>query len=148
MRGKELIKRPVLLALMTLASLLTAMSGIVPAQQKQKLDFAAAAEGRSSFRIYCSSCHGKGAKGDGSLAKDLKAAPADLTQISKRNDGEYPFEMVSQRIDGRKDGKRRRGSLCPVWGEAFLTTDDEEHVKRRIYELTHFLWSIQEKSKR
>ncbi|MFQ5792371.1 MAG: c-type cytochrome [Acidobacteriota bacterium] len=129
--------------LLLMASLLIVAPSSVPAQEKGKLDLVAAAVGRSSYRIYCGSCHGKKAKGDGPLAEGLKIRPADLTEISKRNGGEFPFDMVLRVIDGRKKVKGHGSAEMPVWGNAFLTTDTEEQAQERIRQLTHFLWSIQ-----
>ena len=113
------------------------------AMQEKRPDAAAAAVGRQSFTTYCASCHGKQAKGDGPLAEHLRMAPADLTRISERNGGEFPFEMVRKIIDGREDVPGHGSKDMPVWGDAFKTTDTEEQAQERINQLTHFLWSIQ-----
>ena len=41
--------------------------------------------GREMFLRHCASCHGETGKGDGPLAGELTAAPADLTRIAARN---------------------------------------------------------------
>ncbi len=123
---------------MILAALLLGAS-----PQGQQQNPAAAAAGAQSFKTYCGSCHGMGAKGDGPLAEHLKMPPADLTAISQRNDGQFPFDDVQKKIDGR-EGVRGHGSQdMPVWGDAFKTTDTEEQAQQRINEITQFLWSIQ-----
>jgi hypothetical protein len=48
-------------------------------------------------------------KGDGEMAKLLVFKPADLTQLCKRNQGEFPFWPVYRAIDGRET-IRGRGS--------------------------------------
>ncbi len=116
------------------------------AQGEKKLDHAEAAMGRASFKIYCGSCHGKEAKGDGPLASSLRTPPADLTVLTKANDGKFPYEMVYRTIDGRNKVKGHGSADMPAWGDAFKTTDTEEQIKRRITELTNFIWSVQEKS--
>jgi len=113
---------------------------------EEKFDLAAAAKGQASFKTYCGSCHGIGGTGDGPLAPDLRTAPADLTQLSKENDGKFPFEMVYESIDGRQKVKGHGSKDMPVWGDAFKTTDTEEQLQGRINELTQFVWSIQEKN--
>lgn len=103
--------------------------------------------GKQSFRTYCASCHGVEARGDGAVAQHLRIPPADLTGISERNGGEFPFEKVFQTIDGRKPARGHGNRDMPIWGDAFkLTRDnpDEEAVKSKITELVHFLQSIQE----
>jgi mono/diheme cytochrome c family protein len=104
---------------------------------------AAAASGAQSFKIYCASCHGTAAKGDGPLAQHLKVPPADLTAISQRNGGQFPFDDVRKKIDGRESVAGHGTTDMPVWGDAFKTTDTEEQAQKRIDDITHFLWSVQ-----
>ena len=111
--------------------------------QATRPDAKAAANGRQSFMTYCGSCHGKEAKGNGPLAEQLRVAPADLTRISERNGGEFPFDHVRKIIDGREKVAGHGSKDMPVWGDAFKTTDTEEQAQERINQLTHFLWSIQ-----
>ena len=144
MRNEESTLGRVLAGLGILAILTVGTNPVVSAWQRPKKDVVAARLGHYSFNTYCMSCHGKRGKGDGALASSLQTKPADLTQFSNNNAGEYPFENVRELIDGRQASRERRGSVCPVWGDAFQTTDDEERVRSRIYELTHYLWSIQE----
>ncbi len=103
--------------------------------------------GKQSFRSYCASCHGTEAKGDGSVGKYLTVEPADLTRISKRNDGVFPFDQMFQTIDGRKPARGHGKRDMPIWGDAFKLTrgnPDEQAVKEKIIDLVHFLQSIQE----
>ncbi len=102
-----------------------------------------AAAGAQSFKTYCGSCHGPGAKGHGPLAEHLKVPPADLTAISQRNGGQFPFDEVRKKIDRREKIAGHGSKDMPVWGDAFRTTDTEEQAQQRINEITHFLWSIQ-----
>lgn len=105
------------------------------------------AKGRISYLLFCTSCHGLAAKGDGSVAQYLKIPPADLTRIAARNDGEFPAEAVYRTIDGRKEVKGHGNRDMPVWGNAFkLTeeTEDDQVIKRKISELVYYLKSIQE----
>ena len=130
------------------AMLLAVLSATTRAQSDAaQSDGASAIMGKQSFRSYCASCHGTEARGDGSVAEYLKVKPADLTQISQRNSGEFPFEQVFQTIDGRKPARGHGKRDMPIWGDAFkLTRDnpDEEAVKEKITDLVHFLQSIQE----
>jgi mono/diheme cytochrome c family protein len=45
--------------------------------------------GKSEYLSSCGSCHGNDAKGKGPLADQLKVAPADLTQLAKKNGGVF-----------------------------------------------------------
>jgi mono/diheme cytochrome c family protein len=112
-------------------------------QGEKRYDPTAASEGRESFRTYCASCHGKTAKGDGPLAEQLRVRPPDLTGLSERNGGEFPFEDVRKKIDGREKVSGHGSKDMPVWGDAFKTTDTEEQAQDRISQIAHFLWSIQ-----
>ena len=111
-----------------------------------KPDSASVGVGRDLFKSYCASCHGKTGQGDGSLAEHLRTPPANLTEISKRNGGVFPFALVVKIIDGRKPVSGHGGADMPAWGDAFEKSAGgltEEAVKRRIQGLAHFLWSIQ-----
>lgn len=106
-------------------------------------DAAAAAKGRQSFKVYCGSCHGADAKGDGPLADVLNIAPTDLTSISEKNGGQFPFDGMRKKIDGREKVRGHGSRDMPVWGDAFKTTDTDKQAQERIDQITHFLWSIQ-----
>jgi mono/diheme cytochrome c family protein len=130
---------------MLLVALLASASATA-AQTPSAPDPAAASGGRFMFRVYCTTCHGAEARGDGDLASQLKVKPANLTEIAKRNGGEFPFDLVVQIIDGRRKVKGHGGGDMPVWGDAFHVTEaghTEEEVQKRINSLAHFLWSIQ-----
>jgi mono/diheme cytochrome c family protein len=102
--------------------------------------------GEELYRSYCRSCHGDGGRGDGPVAEHLKVAPADLTQIARRNDGEFPREWVYERIDGRENVTAHGTSEMPVWGDALSKTQgglSEEQVNKRITHLVAYLASIQ-----
>ena len=103
--------------------------------------------GSELYRVYCATCHGVSAKGDGSLADHLRFRPPDLTLIAKRNDGKWSAEKVSRMIDGREPIKGHGGPDMPVWGDAFKSTSqgfDAESVKAKIQALVAYLESLQE----
>lgn len=127
------------------AGFMTAFPSALGAQGKPNYNVGAAAAGEQSYKTYCAACHGKTAKGDGPLAKDMKVQPANLTQITKKNNGEFPFDMVVQIIDGRKPVPGHGSKEMPAWGDAFRTTDNEAQAMERMQQLAHFIWSIQEK---
>jgi mono/diheme cytochrome c family protein len=130
--------------LLTAAALL-AIPFSAPAQDAA-LDKGLAVNGEALFKTYCGACHGKTAKGDGPLAKDLKVAPADLTKLSERNNGTFPFEMVMKTIDHGRDVRGHGTEEMPAWGASFkATAESEEQAKRMMRELAHYLWSLQPK---
>ena len=121
-------------------------SSVVAPAQDEKLDPKMADEGGRLFRTYCSSCHGKTAVGDGPLAKDLKVAPANLTQLSEKNGGSYPFEMVVETIDHGRSVRGHGTEDMPAWGDAFeMTSGSADQPRRMMRELAHYLWSLQPK---
>jgi mono/diheme cytochrome c family protein len=120
------------------------------AQQKGEIAKEIAAAGRPTYEQYCASCHGREGKGDGVAANLLTVKPADLTQLSKRNDGTFPFWQVYSAIDGRQEVKGHGTSDMPIWGQEFRQqagTDAmaQAQVRGRILELVYYLEFIQEK---
>jgi hypothetical protein len=59
--------------------------------------------------------------GNGPLADTLKVRPTDLTVISKKNDGHFPYTMLRKTIEGRELGLARAHGPreMPVWGPIF-----------------------------
>jgi mono/diheme cytochrome c family protein len=110
-----------------------------------------AARGRASFNLYCSSCHGKTARGDGPVAASLKTPPADLTQLSISNGGKFPTEQTHAYIDGRRNVAAHGPSDMPVWGLSFQDpgkdSDQEAMVRHKIKDLVAFIESVQEKGR-
>jgi nucleotide-binding universal stress UspA family protein/mono/diheme cytochrome c family protein len=102
--------------------------------------------GSAVFQTYCASCHGTSARGDGTLAASMTRKPANLTEIAKRNGGEFPRDLVYRTIDGRQPVRGHGGPDMPVWGDAFKRSrdgGDEERIKRVIASLVDYLESIQ-----
>ena len=102
--------------------------------------------GGETFRTYCATCHGTSARGDGPLASSMRRKPANLTEIAKRNGGEFPSELVFKVIDGRQPVRGHGGPDMPTWGDAFSRSreaGDEERVKSLIKTLVDYLESIQ-----
>jgi mono/diheme cytochrome c family protein len=106
--------------------------------------------GKQEYLTHCASCHGLQGKGNGPISMILTAAPADLTQLRKKNKGEFPFWRVYKIIDGRDIVRGHGARNMPVWGARFLTEEgggylDEDRVIGRILGLVYYLQSIQEK---
>jgi nucleotide-binding universal stress UspA family protein len=102
--------------------------------------------GAEVFRTYCAACHGSSARGDGPLSSSMRKKPANLTEIAKRNGGEFPSEMVFKTIDGRQPIRGHGGPDMPVWGDAFgksREAGDADRVKAVIQSLVDYLDSIQ-----
>jgi nucleotide-binding universal stress UspA family protein/mono/diheme cytochrome c family protein len=102
--------------------------------------------GAEVFRTYCASCHGTSARGDGPLASSMTRKPANLTEIAKRNGGQFPTELVVKTIDGRQPVRGHGGPEMPVWGDVFVRSreaGDADRVKAVIKSLADYLESIQ-----
>ena len=109
-----------------------------------------ATSGKNVYNQNCAVCHGREARGDGGAVSVLTVKPADLTQIAKKNGGEFPFWKVYGIIDGRQDVKSHGTRDMPIWGQEFrmqagTSTTAESEVRGRILELVYYLQSIQEK---
>jgi mono/diheme cytochrome c family protein len=137
--------RPSLLLAGVLLS--AALVGAAPASAQK------ASTGANEYRNSCAVCHGEDARGDGPLAKVLTVKPADLTQLSKRNDGVFPIDKVSETIDGRQQVNAHGTREMPVWGSRYEAEvgrqygpyGSEAAVKTRIHVLVRYLQSIQVK---
>jgi mono/diheme cytochrome c family protein len=142
-------RRSTRLALAILAGVLVLASAASARAQSESQSMES---GSGLYTTYCASCHGPNAHGNGSIAIFLRVAPADLTQIAKRNKGVFDKERVYRIIDGRQPVKphgRAEKSEMPVWGDAFgksaTTGGDEAVVNAKIRALVQYLESIQEK---
>ncbi len=73
--------------------------------------------GAESFATHCVACHGDTGAGNGEFADVLTVEPADLTTLTTRNNGEFPYLGVLRTIDGRT--VLRGHSIMPLWGDVF-----------------------------
>ena len=115
------------------------------------------AKAAEDFTTYCSVCHGRDAKGNGPVAKELKTPPADLTRISVRSGGEFPADDVFKTIEGLDMPLAHGTSEMPIWGALFVRQavgegvliEDAKTAARvatdRIKRLVDYLETIQEK---
>ena len=99
---------------------------------------------------YCGACHGPAGKGDGIAGTFMRPKPVDLTQIAKKNGGDFPFVRVVEIIDGRDTIRAHGDPDMPVWGEIFQDQANWDTARRvemrgKIMLITDYLRSIQEK---
>lgn len=128
--------------------LLWVISAPVSAQTSAEQEVASS--GKPAFEQYCATCHGRDAKGGGPASGLMTVKPADLTMISKKNDGTFPFWRVYSVIDGREDVKGHGSRDMPIWGAEFRSQAGsspvaQSQVRGRILELVYYLQSIQAK---
>jgi mono/diheme cytochrome c family protein len=104
--------------------------------------------GAGDYQAYCASCHGAGARGDGTIAKSLKKRPPDLTLLSSHNSGVFPEEKVFKTVDGRRPGSAHSDSDMPEWGDVFAKAAESagaEQAAARIDALVKYLQTLQAK---
>jgi hypothetical protein len=105
---------------------------------------------KAAYVRYCGACHGPGGKGDGVASSFMRPAPIDLTQIAKKNGGEFPFMRVMETIDGRATVRAHGDPQMPVWGEIFAKEASRPETKRaeiqgKVMAITEYIRSIQQK---
>ncbi len=107
--------------------------------------------GQQEYMDACAVCHGVDARGHGEFANYLTVSPADLTKLSKNNDGVFPYLHVFQTIDGRTF-VQGHGSQMPIWGNTYSREigdtagpyGPELIIRARITALVDYLESLQE----
>lgn len=125
--------------------------GNVAAAGKDKVDL-----GKVEYMNKCAVCHGQSGKGDGGVVDVLKVAPTDLTTLSKKNGGVFPFERVMMVIDGRQVVKGHGERDMPIWGSDYsrekarageyyfdVPYDMEMYARMRILSVIDYLNRIQ-----
>lgn len=111
--------------------------------------------GKVEFDSHCAVCHGISGNGDDSALKSELVKPVpDLTTLAKNNNGVFPFDLVYQTIDGRKDIKSHGSRDMPIWGSAFKSEtsvyfdqnaaySSESIIRSRILALVEYLHRLQ-----
>jgi mono/diheme cytochrome c family protein len=104
-------------------------------------------EGPRIFHHYCAACHGADGRGHGPASLALKDAVSDLTLISQRNGGKFPYEHVKEIIEGKQPGPLAHGDReMPIWGPIFHEVEsDQDWGEVRLDAITKYLESIQQK---
>ncbi len=106
------------------------------------------ASGVQMFKEYCAVCHGLDGKGTGPAATALKKTPANLTELTARNNGKFPELRVFSVIQGDADMPSAHGSRdMPVWGTVFseMSRGSGSEVQMRISNLIAYVKTIQVK---
>ena len=93
--------------------------------------------GETTYLTYCALCHGVGGA-PGMFADALKKAAPDLTEIAKRNGGQFSEERVAQII--RDGGISGHGTMRLLsWEKYFKADNSSEQVDQIIRDLTEYL---------
>lgn len=102
--------------------------------------------GEQLYRRFCASCHGAGARGDGPVAPLLKVMVPDLTQLARRQGGQFSADKVREIVDGRAPVGAHGPRLMPVWGYEFEAQSSEGRAAAQelVDRLVAYLRSLQE----
>ena len=111
----------------------------VPARDTQSLD------GKTMFHEYCAVCHGDNGKGNGPAADALKKAPADLTQVARKNGGVFPEIKVQRMITGEDEVGAHGNRAMPIWGNIFRSMGNKEGETLRVNALMEYVKELQAK---
>ena len=111
--------------------------------------------GEAAYSRFCAVCHGFDGKGNDAELVDLDHRPPDLTLITQRNGGQFPWLHLFTVINSQESIGAHGVREMPEWSEVFdlrnWDSDDndefaEEIVYGRIFVLLMYLNSIQETS--
>ncbi len=100
---------------------------------------------------YCAKCHGAEGRG---AQPEKRAVPGyvsvDLTQISKRNGGEFPRQKVYDEIEGRQRIAAHFHGDMPRWGTRYHLDEKDQsqaaqRMRDRISAMVDFIELMQEK---
>jgi len=146
--GKGVVLAAALLAALLLPPLAATPATAQPPAAQPEAAMRQRVTGGEVYRTYCATCHGPTGRGDGPLASSMRRPPTDLTEIARRNGGEYPSQVVFHTIDGKTPVRGHGGPDMPVWGDAFARSregGDAAAVKERIDSLVEFIRTLQVK---
>jgi mono/diheme cytochrome c family protein len=115
--------------------------------------------GKYEYGAHCAMCHGLSGKGDGPFAQQLKSGTVmpNLTELSKKNNGAFPFMRVYETIDGTNSITAHGTLEMPVWGPQYkgeiigetayndCRFDVQAFVRARILALTEYVYRLQAK---
>ena len=122
---------------------------LLPAAQRDKTTSSErnTVEGAKIFQYHCAACHGTDGRGHGPASASLKHPVPDLTRISQRNGGRFPYQRVRAIIEGKEPGMTAHGDgEMPVWGPVFHEIEaDQDWGEVRLDAITKHMESIQQK---
>lgn len=78
-------------------------------------------DGAKIFQSHCAACHGADARGHGPAAAALKQSLHDLTLLSSRNGGKFPYQKVKEIIQRKQPTQAAHGSSeMPIWDQSSI----------------------------
>jgi len=116
---------------------------------KQSVDL-----GKWEYDGHCAVCHGSTGKGDGYFYAgrlEKNTTVPNLTELSKKNKGVFPFTRVYETIDGRQVIQAHGTRDMPIWGRDFsamsftqnLFYDHAAFARAKILALTEYVYRLQ-----
>ena len=137
------------IVILALVIVLTAWAGIrdkpTAAQEMEVI-----VGGEIEYQNSCAVCHGVDGKGQGPMGGVLTVRPADLTVLSKKNSGTFPFWRTYRAIEGREEVRGHGTREMPVWGDRFRSqaggsdAGSRAQAAGRLLALVFYLQHIQE----
>ncbi len=114
------------------------------AQAQNPCGYAFSVTGQKLFEDHCAACHGASGQGNGPVAADQKKAPANLTEVARRNGGVFPADRIVEiiRSGGGIPGHEQQGPM-PVWGRVFNGECGPAFSRRAVVELKRYLETMQ-----
>lgn len=140
--------------LLCLLCLVVSSSYVSADSEPESLD-RAVEQGEAAYSRFCAVCHGFDGKGNDEELVDLQHRPPDLTLITQRNGGQFPWLRLYTIINSQESVGAHGIKEMPEWNEVFdlrnwdsQDNDEfaEEIVYGRIFVLLMYLNSIQETS--
>ena len=109
--------------------------------------------GKDDYDRHCAACHGSRGAGDGPKARFLNVTVPDLTTLSKRNGGVFPYSRVYLTIDGRLQLPAHGTGNMPIWGQELSdkkrllnpNIDPQAHVRAKITALVLYIHTLEVK---
>lgn len=114
-------------------------------KQEPREKIIASIQGPALYKAYCAVCHGPDGKGNGPMAKTLKAAPTDLTKIASHTGGKFPRMKIEQIILGETVPASHGVREMPLWGPVFSEVGADQDLGRvRVDNLARFIEGMQQ----
>lgn len=116
--------------------------------------------GKYEYEARCAVCHGLSGKGDGPYAPLLERSIVmpDLTSLSTKNGGAFPFTRVYETIDGAAKVMAHGPSDMPIWGRQYKGmssgtgimdfvpyNEPDSFARAKILALTEYVYRLQAK---
>src|SRR5262249_20590301 len=93
-----------------------------------------AVSGQEMFMAYCAECHGLEGKAGRPAGVTMGVPAPDLTVLSRKNNGRFPYAVVRDAIRGENHRALYKSGEMPPWGHLFryLGSGSQMEVDVRI----------------